>query len=123
MLNSKLMTYCFKKFYAGGGLGNKGYRYKKVFLEKLPIKPYENEIELEDKVELILESNKKILDYEILLERYNKDKVYDKILDLEKLIEKEKDFVRKLDYEIDKMVYELYELTEEEINLIEENKL
>ncbi|MGP6534384.1 TaqI-like C-terminal specificity domain-containing protein, partial [Ornithobacterium rhinotracheale] len=37
LLNSNVVTYFFKEFYAGGGLGNEGYRYKKVFLEKLPI--------------------------------------------------------------------------------------
>ena len=35
--HSKLLTYAFKTFYAGGGLGETGYRYKKAFLEKLPI--------------------------------------------------------------------------------------
>ena len=37
MLNSRLIAFAFKTFYAGGGLGDSGYRYKKVFLEKLPI--------------------------------------------------------------------------------------
>lgn len=37
LLHSKTITYFFKTFYAGGGLGGDGYRYKKVFLEKLPI--------------------------------------------------------------------------------------
>ena len=36
-LHSKLLTYAFKTFYAGGGLGENGYRYKKAFLENLPI--------------------------------------------------------------------------------------
>ena len=36
-LHSKLLTYAFKTFYAGGGLGESGYRYKKAFLENLPI--------------------------------------------------------------------------------------
>ena len=36
-LNSRLYSYCFKKFYSGGGLGEFGFRYKKAFLEKLPI--------------------------------------------------------------------------------------
>lgn len=39
-LNSKICTYLFKQFYAGGSLVGK-YRYKKSFLLKLPI-PYEN---------------------------------------------------------------------------------
>ena len=37
LLHSKISTYFFKTFYAGGGLGGDGYRYKKAFLEKLPI--------------------------------------------------------------------------------------
>ncbi|OAQ41961.1 hypothetical protein A5893_02250 [Pedobacter psychrophilus] len=36
-LNSDLVLYFYKKFYAGGGLGEDGIRYKKIFLEKLPI--------------------------------------------------------------------------------------
>ena len=36
-LPSKILTYAFKTFYAGGGLGETGYRYKKAFLEKLPV--------------------------------------------------------------------------------------
>ena len=36
-LHSKLLVYAFKTFYAGGGLGETGYRYKKAFLEKLPV--------------------------------------------------------------------------------------
>ena len=37
ILNSSVFTYFFKRFYAGGGLGEEGYRYKKVFFEQLPI--------------------------------------------------------------------------------------
>ncbi|MBR3425333.1 MAG: hypothetical protein IKG79_04740, partial [Neisseriaceae bacterium] len=37
MLNSEITAILFKKFYAGGGLGSEGYRYKKAFLENLPI--------------------------------------------------------------------------------------
>ncbi len=36
-LNSPMGAYFFKKFYSGGGLGEKGYRYKKKFLNNLPI--------------------------------------------------------------------------------------
>ena len=41
-LNSKPVTYFFKTFYAGGGLGEKGYRYKKAFLINLPIPKIKN---------------------------------------------------------------------------------
>jgi len=45
LLNSKTLAFIFKKYYAGGGLGEKGYRYKKAFLENLPIPKYqENEL-------------------------------------------------------------------------------
>ncbi|MBS5870541.1 MAG: Eco57I restriction-modification methylase domain-containing protein [Fusobacterium periodonticum] len=118
-LNSKLMEYAFKTFYAGGGLGKTGYRYKKVFLENLPIKPYNNEIELENKVDLILENNKKLSSYKELLERAKKNKKYDEIIDLEKLVEKTQDEIKKLDYEINQMVYKIYELTVDEIKIIE----
>jgi len=36
-LHSEVITYAFKTFYAGGGLGEEGYRYKKKFLENLPL--------------------------------------------------------------------------------------
>ncbi|NLE06077.1 MAG: N-6 DNA methylase, partial [Crenarchaeota archaeon] len=36
-LHTKVVTYFFKRFYAGGGLGKEGYRYKKAFLELLPV--------------------------------------------------------------------------------------
>ena len=37
LLNSRPVTYFFKTFYAGGGLGDEGFRYKKAFLINLPI--------------------------------------------------------------------------------------
>lgn len=37
LLHSKLMTFAFKNYYAGGGLGQSGFRYKKAFLEQLPV--------------------------------------------------------------------------------------
>jgi hypothetical protein len=37
IFHTKTITYFFKTFYAGGGLGEEGYRYKKKFLENLPV--------------------------------------------------------------------------------------
>ena len=42
LFHSKVVTYCFKTFYAGGGLGENGYRYKKAFFENLPIPKWQN---------------------------------------------------------------------------------
>jgi type I restriction-modification system DNA methylase subunit len=46
-LNSEITGWIFKKFYAGGGLGNTGYRYKKKYFENLPtpvLKHFDNTI-------------------------------------------------------------------------------
>ncbi len=96
MLHSKLITFTFKTFYAGGGLGESGYRYKKAFIERLPIPK-------------ITPQNQELADKIIAL--------VDKILAL-----KEKDpkaNTQKLEKEIDILVYQLYHLTDEEIKIIE----
>ncbi|GAA6817705.1 class I SAM-dependent DNA methyltransferase [Helicobacter pylori] len=99
MLHSKLITFAFKTFYAGGGLGESGYRYKKAFIERLPIPK-------------ITPQNQKLAD---------------KITDGAKAIleAKEKDpkaNTQKLEKEIDALVYELYNLTDEEIKTIEDGQ-
>ncbi|GHR85982.1 type II restriction endonuclease Eco57I subunit R [Helicobacter pylori] len=99
MLHSKLITFAFKTFYAGGGLGESGYRYKKAFIERLPIPK-------------ITPQNQKLAH---------------KITDCAKAIleAKEKDpkaNTQKLEKEIDALVYQLYNLTDEEIKIIEERQ-
>ncbi len=99
MLHSKLITFAFKTFYAGGGLGESGYRYKKAFIERLPIPQ-------------ITEKNQELADKIIAL--------VDKILK-----SKEKDpkaNTQKLEKEIDALVYQLYHLTDEEIKIIEDGQ-
>ncbi|MGL2579743.1 DUF7149 domain-containing protein [Helicobacter pylori] len=99
MLHSKLITFAFKTFYAGGGLGESGYRYKKAFIERLPIPQ-------------ITEKNQelahKITDYaEQILQAKAKDP---------------KANTQKLEKEIDALVYQLYHLTDEEIKTIEDGQ-
>ncbi|WRG41247.1 class I SAM-dependent DNA methyltransferase [Helicobacter pylori] len=99
MLHSKLITFAFKTFYAGGGLGESGYRYKKAFIERLPIPQ-------------ITEKNQELADKIIAL--------VDKILQA-----KEKDpkaNTQGLEKEIDALVYQLYHLTDEEIKIIEDGQ-
>ncbi|GAA8355491.1 class I SAM-dependent DNA methyltransferase [Helicobacter pylori] len=99
MLHSKLITFAFKTFYAGGGLGESGYRYKKAFIERLPIpKITHKNQELARK---ITDCTKQIL---ALKEKDPKANT----LDLEK--------------EIDALVYQLYHLTDEEIKIIEDGQ-
>ncbi len=99
MLHSKLITFAFKTFYAGGGLGESGYRYKKAFIERLPIPK-------------ITEKNQKLAHKitdgaEAILEAKEKDP---------------KANTQKLEKEIDALVYQLYNLTDEEIKIIEEGQ-
>ncbi len=96
MLHSKLITFAFKTFYAGGGLGESGYRYKKAFIERLPIpKITEKNQELADK---ITDGAKQILALKAKDPKAN---------------------TQRLEQEIDALVYQLYNLTDEEIKIIE----
>ncbi|GAA7811311.1 class I SAM-dependent DNA methyltransferase [Helicobacter pylori] len=96
MLHSKLITFAFKTFYAGGGLGESGYRYKKAFIERLPIPK-------------ITEKNQKLA-----------DKITDGAEAILALKEKDpKANTQRLEKEIDALVYQLYNLTDEEIKIIE----
>ncbi len=96
MLHSKLITFAFKTFYAGGGLGESGYRYKKAFIERLPIPKI---------TEKNQELARKITDgAEQILQTKAKDP---------------KANTQRLEKEIDALVYQLYNLTDEEIKIIE----
>ncbi|MFP6022359.1 class I SAM-dependent DNA methyltransferase [Helicobacter pylori] len=97
MLHSKLITFAFKTFYAGGGLGESGYRYKKAFIERLPIPQ-------------ITEKNQELA-----------DKITDGAEAILALKEKDpKANTQRLEKEIDALVYRLYHLTDEEIKIIED---
>jgi hypothetical protein len=87
LLNSKFVTWSFKLFYAGGGLGESGYRYKKAFLENLPV-PKIPKSQKQPFIELV-----------------------DKIL----LAKQRGADTRELENEIDAMVFDLYQLTEQEM--------
>jgi len=92
LLNSKALTFLFKSFYMGGELVGK-IRYKKAFLEEVPI-PIPNENE-EQKIVNIAN--------EILLAKKHNPNCD----------------TTKLEFDIDSLVYKLYQLTEEEIKIIE----
>ncbi|EQD89798.1 eco57I restriction-modification methylase family protein [Helicobacter pylori SouthAfrica50] len=96
MLHSQLVTFAFKTFYAGGGLGESGYRYKKAFIERLPIPQITTKNQ---------ELAQKITD---CAERILKAKEKDP-----------KANTQELEKEIDALVYQLYNLTDEEVKIIE----
>ncbi|WP_100979095.1 class I SAM-dependent DNA methyltransferase [Helicobacter pylori] len=99
MLHSKLITFAFKTFYAGGGLGESGYRYKKAFIERLPIPQ-------------ITKSNKPTADKITAL--------VEQILQLKENDPKAN--TQRLEKEIDALVYQLYHFTDEEIKIIEDGQ-
>lgn len=95
-LNNDFVAFIFKTFYAGGNLGENGFRYKKAFLEKLPIPK-------------INSKNKKLANELInLVDEILKAKEQDKNANTQELENK-----------INSLVYKLYNLTEEEIKIIE----
>ncbi|NHB31807.1 class I SAM-dependent DNA methyltransferase [Helicobacter pylori] len=99
MLHSKLITFAFKTFHAGGGLGESGYRYKKAFIERLPIPQ-------------ITPKNQELA-----------DKITDGAKQILALKEKDpKANTQGLEKEIDALVYQLYHLTDEEIKIIEDGQ-
>ncbi len=93
LLNSKFITYLFKKFYAGGELVGK-YRYKKAFLENLPI-PKISKTQEQPFITLV-----------------------DKILTTKRTNPTAE--TSALEAQIDQLVYQLYGLTDEEIKIVEE---
>ncbi|WP_187921050.1 class I SAM-dependent DNA methyltransferase [Helicobacter pylori] len=99
MLHSQLITFAFKTFYAGGGLGESGYRYKKAFIERLPIPQITTKNQ---------ELAQKITD---CAERILKAKEKDP-----------KANTQELEKEIDTLVYQLYNLTDEEVKIIEDGQ-
>ncbi|ELT5438989.1 Eco57I restriction-modification methylase domain-containing protein [Campylobacter coli] len=95
-LNNDFVAFIFKTFYAGGNLGENGFRYKKAFLEKLPIPK-------------INSKNQKLANELVnLVDEILKAKEQDKNANTQELENK-----------INSIVYKLYNLTEEEIKIIE----
>ncbi|EAI4441311.1 class I SAM-dependent DNA methyltransferase [Campylobacter lari] len=94
-LNNDFVAFMFKMFYAGGNLGENGFRYKKAFLERLPIPK-------------INSKNEKLANELISL--------VDEILNLK---EQDKNANTKTQEDkINSIVYKLYNLNEEEIKII-----
>ncbi|MCX8029927.1 MAG: hypothetical protein N2712_08040, partial [Brevinematales bacterium] len=103
VLNSKPGSFFFKEFYAGGGLGKEGFRYKKAFLEQLPLPSITSQNRhIVQKIESLVSQILSITQSDDYLSNPKKQKK-----------------VKELENEIDQLVYKLYGLTEEEIKIIE----
>ncbi|EEP3854497.1 class I SAM-dependent DNA methyltransferase [Campylobacter lari] len=95
-LNNDFVAFIFKTFYAGGNLGENGFRYKKAFLERLPIP------KINSKNEKLANELISLVDEILVL------KEQDKNADTKTQEDK-----------INSIVYKLYNLNEEEIKIIE----
>ena len=96
ILNSKFFLFSFKNYYAGGHLGAKGVRFKSEFMKNFPIPP-------------ITDANQHIA---TKIEEF-----VDQIIDA-KQANPNAD-TSSLENEIDKLMYELYNLTSEEVCIVE----
>ncbi|MDY6895385.1 MAG: TaqI-like C-terminal specificity domain-containing protein, partial [Thermotogota bacterium] len=104
LLNSKLLSYIYEALYAGMHMGGGYMRYRSKFLENLPV-PEKIETVYAEKINTIVD---KILfitkDYDYLQNQQKQARA------------------KELEREIDQLVYKLYELTEEEIRIVEGEK-
>ena len=96
ILNSTFFLFAFKNYYAGGHLGSKGDRFKSEFMKSFPIPPITEAnqglvAEIENKVDEIIAAK----DADPNADTSN------------------------LENEIDKLVYGLYDLTDDEIAIVE----
>lgn len=142
LLHSKLCTFAFKEFYAGGGLGESGYRYKKAFLENLPIPKItqSQEAEFSKIVNAIIQCKKSLENFNNeVYPHYNTIKTHE--VQTSKALsgwgidkgegatspnsnpsplskEEQNATLKDLESRLDSMVFSLYGLNDEEIKLI-----
>jgi hypothetical protein len=92
ILNSRLITFYYKKFLAGGILGESGYEYRKEFIEKLPIAKITN-----DNIDIVVQIESLI------------DEIYSSA---------SLNFGN-IDIKLNKLIYSIYNLSQSEIDLVE----
>ncbi|PWE23899.1 hypothetical protein DGE88_10300 [Aliarcobacter skirrowii] len=98
-----------------------GYQLSKIFVEVFPIPKIDEEsqkpfIKLVDE---ILEAKQKIKDYKPLLDEAIKTNSFDREIALKKELENLENICTTNEKTIDQMVYKLYDLTPDEIKIVE----
>ena len=91
ILNSDLFKYLFENFYSGGELGNKGFRYIKEFITRVPVpSKSKHKKEIIKLVNEIIASDKKIQKINNISKKINElvEKSYEMTLSEKKLIAK-----------------------------------
>jgi type II restriction/modification system DNA methylase subunit YeeA len=120
-LNSKLIWHYLGSI--SSSLGNGSLRMKKIFVEQIPIQKID-EVEQQPFIKLvdeILESKQKIKDYKILFDEAKNTNNFDREIALKKELEKLENLCMTNEKLIDEMVYKLYDLTDDEIAIVEGN--
>ena len=118
-LNSKLIEWYFDYICNSSGVGTN--QWKKVFVEQIPIPKIDEEsqkpfIKLVDE---ILEAKQKIKDYKPLLDEAIKNNNFDREIALKKELENLENICTTNEKTIDQMVYKLYDLSDDEIKIVE----
>lgn len=121
LLNSKIVNYYYG--FISSQLGSKGLRAFTIYLKEIPIPEIDEEsqkpfIKLVDE---ILEAKQKIKDYKTLLDEAMKNNNFDREIALKKELENLENICITNEKTIDQMVYKLYDLTQDEINIIEKS--
>lgn len=119
LLNSKLIYFYINKI--THQYGNTGYLLSNQFVEQIPI-PKIDELAQKPFVKLvdeILEAKQKIKDYKPLLDEAIKNNNFDREIALKKELENLESICITNEKTIDQMVYKLYDLTPEEIKIVE----
>ncbi|WP_418178872.1 Eco57I restriction-modification methylase domain-containing protein [Aliarcobacter lanthieri] len=119
LLNSKIVNYYYS--FISSQLGAKGLRAFSIYLKEMPIPKIDEEsqkpfIKLADE---ILEAKQKIKDYKPLLDESIKNNNFDREIALKKEIENLENICITNEKTIDQMVYKLYDLTQDEIKIVE----
>ncbi|WP_141049761.1 Eco57I restriction-modification methylase domain-containing protein [Aliarcobacter cryaerophilus] len=119
LLNSKIVNYYYG--FISSQLGSKGLRAFTIYLKEIPIPKIDEEsqkpfIKLVDE---ILEAKQKIKDYKSLLDEAIKTNSFDREIALKKELENLENICTTNEKTIDQMVYKLYDLTPDEIKIVE----
>ncbi|MGJ0309847.1 Eco57I restriction-modification methylase domain-containing protein [Aliarcobacter cryaerophilus] len=119
LLNSKLLiSYLNSK---DTPVGNSAYRHYKYNIENLPIPKIDKDAQKPfiALVDEILEAKQKIKDYKVLLDEAIATNSFDREIALKKELENLENICTTNEKTIDQMVYKLYDLTPDEIKIVE----
>jgi len=119
LLNSKVLNFRYKTL--GKQTGNGVFEYFENGVGRLPIPEIlqEKQKPFLKNVDRTIELKQKINNYKILYHQSKRNNDFDREICLKKKIEDMEIIVIDLNNEIDQMVYKLYDLTDEEIEIVE----